>query len=79
MSKVMGRIDYLTKIGNDGRVAALIAGAEQLERIADALEKQNAGNQMVMVNGRELGRLVHANLSSINVADGRKGSDEDFS
>lgn len=78
MSKVLGRIDYLTKIGNDGRVAALMANAEQLERIADALEKQNVGSQMVQVDGREFGRLVHENLSSINVTDGRKGSDEDF-
>jgi len=58
MSKVIGRIDYLTKIGNDGRVAALIAGAEQLERIADALEKQSAGNQMVKFDGRVFGKLA---------------------
>lgn len=34
--------------------------AKALERIADALEKQNAGNQMVQVDGREIGRLVKA-------------------
>lgn len=80
MSKILNRIEELIDEGAwTYSNAVAIATAEQLERIADALEKQNAGNQMVMVNGRELGRLVHANLSSINVADGRKGSDEDFS
>jgi len=52
MSKVIDRIDYLVKIGNDGQVATLIAAAEQLERIADALEKKTA-NQVDLEDGQK--------------------------
>jgi len=58
MSKVILRIDQLFCRGHAQEDATLIVIAEQLERIADALEKQNAGNQMVMVNGREISRLL---------------------
>lgn len=66
---VIDRIAELARIGNDGKVAALIVVAEQLERIADALEKQNTGideeklkealeKYPVKVDRREFGRLV---------------------
>jgi len=58
MSKVILRIDQLISRGQAQEDATLIVIAEQLERIADALEKQNAGNQMVMINGREISRLL---------------------
>lgn len=43
MSKVIWRIDELIERGQSQEAATGIAIAEQLERIADALEKQNAG------------------------------------
>jgi len=58
MSKVILRIDQLISRGQAQEDATLIVIAEQLERIADALEKQNAGNQMVMIDGREISRLL---------------------
>lgn len=59
MSKILNRIEELIDEGAwTYSNAVAIATAEQLERIADALEKQNAGNQMVMIDGREISRLL---------------------
>lgn len=40
------------------RIESMERIASALERIADALEKQDAGNQMVQVDGRVFGKLV---------------------
>lgn len=65
MSKVIWRIDELIERGQSPEAATSIAIAEQLERIADALEKQNAGidlqKDFLQIDGREFGRLVRIN------------------
>jgi len=43
---------------NGLRIESMERIAEQLERIADAMEKQNAGNQMVMGDGRQIARMI---------------------
>jgi len=58
MSKVITRIDDLINRGQGMETALAIVATEQLERIADALEKQNAGNQMVKFDGRGFGKLA---------------------
>ena len=58
MSNVLNRMDELERYGLDTYQKIQVIQAEQLERIADALEKQDAGNQMVMVDGRVFGKLV---------------------
>lgn len=68
MSKVKERIEDLLD-HHSVQAAVQIATAEQLERIADELEKQNAGinadklvealkNHPVRIDGRSFGRLV---------------------
>lgn len=70
MSKVKERFEELFKEHHSAQVAVQIATAEQLERIADELEKQNAGinadklvealkNHPVRIDGRSFGRLVN--------------------
>lgn len=65
MSKVIWRIDELIERGQSPEAATSIAIAEQLERIADALEKQNVGIELqkdfLQIDGREFGRLVRIN------------------
>lgn len=69
MSKTIERFEELLKEHHSAQVAVQIATAEQLERIADELEKQNAGidedklvealnNHPVRIDGRSFGRLV---------------------
>jgi len=57
MSKVLYRMDELDRYGLDTYQRIQVIQAEQLERIADALVKQNAGNQMV-IDGKKITDLV---------------------
>lgn len=68
MSKVIERFEDLLD-HHSAQVAVQIATAEQLERIADELEKQNAGinadklvealkNHPVKIDGRSFGRVI---------------------
>jgi len=54
MSKTMDRINELVSGGTGYSAAITIAKTEQLERIADALEQQNAGSHQsnIVINGK---------------------------
>ena len=63
MSKAGARFTHLMtdqpfRKADTGSVMVQLVIAEQLERIADALEKQNAGNQTIMMDSREVGRVL---------------------